>query len=772
MKSNNEPLRIGDWLVEPRLNLISQDDRHISLRPQAMDLLVYLAHRHGQVVSADKLIDEVWHGVTVTSGSVYNCINELRQAFGDDPHNPDYFETITKRGYRLIAPVEFAEEAETHSQIGDGQNRSPFGGVKTLLPAGRLAKVIMSGLVFAVLGLVIYMMVQAPEPPIILEPEISPRSIAVLPFKDLSPEGDQEYFADGITEELLNTLAGVEGIKVAARSSSFYFKDTDISVQEIAQVLGVFYIIEGSVRRTENRVRITAQLIDASNGFHLWSQTFDRELGDIFLIQDEISAAIVAALRDQLDLSRDEIGEPRTARVVSPEAYSEYLLGRHLMNQRTKDAFEAALQHFKNAIEADESYAPAYANMALTYGLMVSYGGLHRDEAYVLAKPYADRAMDLDPNLAATHAAMSYMEVLQNILDPDFKYLNRAIALNPSYVDALNWKVGALIQFHREEEAFALRESALKIDPLSFIHNLNTAYALLDRDRRDEAKAVADRMKTIEFGWGQRLTGDIAYAGGDIPGAIEPYLIGLESRPQHEPLTFQLARVLSEVGLGAEAGRLYPDLRIQYYVYRNEGNLEGMLKAASVSPRNDQDAHYLTAFLPEAFYFNRNFASAASYCNQVLPASLTPGYVTAVLKEPLYIFCAFTFRAIGNEQRADAVFEAVLNRVRGQEKGGYADGRFYQLKALILLYQGRIDEALDAFERAFEAGNRNGWEFSGPLLDAVRDHPRFLALLGKYQTAKTENRAQVLALICSDDLPEFGWRPLPETCESIKKAAK
>ena len=756
----HDPFGVGEFVVEPRLNRISRGSEHHTVRPQAMDLLVYLALRKGQVVSADKLIDDVWDGVTVSSGSVYNCINELRAAFGDDPHNPVYLETIPKRGYRLIAPVRFFEEQDDDS--------SAQAAISTKSKPDRRRVMGLAGLLALALVAVFYQLTKEATIPGL---PVAKRSIAVLPFKDLSPDGDQEYFTDGITEELLNTLAGVDGLQVAARISSFYFKDARPSVREIGQTLGVAHILEGSVRRTGDRIRITAQLIDADSGFHLWSQTYDRELGDIFNIQDEISVAIVDALRDKLDLGSGEIGNPKASKAVNLEAYSEYLLGRHRMNRRTPDDFDAALEHFQNAMKLDESYAPPYANMAITYGLLFGYTDLPQDEAFELAKPFANRAIQLDPELAEAHAAMYYLEFISNTPDPDFKYLNRAIALNPSYMDARNWKAGELERWHRIEEAFALNEASLKIDPLSIIHNINYGNNLLQLGRRDEAKAVAERLQSIDSGWGQRITGNIAYAAGDLAAAIEAYLSGLRSVPRHGPLIARLALVLSELGLGGEAGRLFPHPRTVYYNSRNRGDWALVLNFAREGLEEAGDADFYIPALAEALYFNRDFEAAAIYYDQILPEDPAPGYIPRYLLDEGYIFYAGALRAIGGLPRAEEVFEEALNIIAARGRGGYVDGPFFQLKGQTLLYQGRIEEALDAFELAFEAGYRHPWEFAAPLFDPLREHLRFLALVGKYETAGRENSAAVLALICVEDLPDFGWQPLPETCAEFATAA-
>ena len=742
-----------DWQVEPSLNLISRSGAAVKLSPRAMDLLVYMSARSGDVISIDDIVENIWDGIFGADGSIYNCVYELRQALGDDPNEPKYIETISKRGYRLIASVVFADRTDAARNSGSRSDSR----------VGRRTRMLAS-LLAVTLAALIFLLVQTGEPPAIPESRVPAGSIAVLPFKDLSPDGDKQYFADGITEELLNTLAGVKGLQVAARTSSFYFRDRDPSVAEVRQTLGVAHILEGSVRLSGNRVRITAQLIDAHSGFHLWSESYDRELVDIFAIQDEISTAIVDALRTRIDLGQGIIGDSKPARVVDPEAYTEYLIGRHLLNQRTREASEQAIEHFKRAIAIDNSHAPSEANLAISYGLHSSYGGLPIEEAYELGKSHADRAIELDPELAEAHGAQYFMEILQDTHDPEFKHLNRAIALNPSYMDARNWKVNELLIGRKHAESLALREASLKIDPLSIIHNINYARGSLRRGRRKDAVRAADRLKLVDFGWSHRVAGNIVFDRGNLAGAIEIYLTGLKSTPRHGPLRFRFGTVLSYLGFGEAGNVLFPHPRWPHFNARMEGDWEAALKRAKEGLEGGEDDVYFLPALAEALYFNRDLAGARAIYDRMLASPKDYYYPVHNPNMDGQITYALALRVAGNEQEAEAAFAKPLGQVQSQEDAGFADGDFYQFKGLTLMYLGRFDEALDALERAFEAGNRDNGQFAGSLFDPTRDSPRFLALQQKYASARRENRALALTLVCADNLPDMGWRPSPETC--------
>ncbi|MDX1406406.1 MAG: winged helix-turn-helix domain-containing protein [Woeseiaceae bacterium] len=719
---------------------MGKNTRWVTVRPQVMDTLVFLSERHGEVVTTEELMDQVWSDVIVGSGSIYNCINELRKVFEDNPHEPQYIETVSKRGYRLTAPVQAA-----HRQ---SPLRKPLTGVS------------VAALV------VVAMVVWKPwlAEPVHREAGTDP-SIAVLPFADLSPNGDQAYFADGITEELLNSLAVIEGLQVAARTSSFHFRNKDPMIDEVGKMLGVGYVLEGSVRRAGERVRITAQLIEVADGYHLWSQTYERTLEDVFAIQDEIALAIVDALVDELALPRTTEIARRDEATVDIEAWSEYLLGLHLLNRRTPDDFEAAIAHLEKAIDMDPQYAPAQANLATTYWLLHVYDRLTAREAYERARPFAERALELDPRSAQAHAAMWFMEDLQNIRDPEMRHLNRALELNPSYADALNWKANELKRWRRYAEAEATARRALQIDPLSMVTNSHFVFLLLRAGHHDEAADVASRLMSLDAGWGARRVGSIHYDRGDYPAAVSHYLTGLQRAPGHFALGKEFSRLLLELGLAGEASRVYASDRLAYYEHLYAGEWASAIRAADAALAAGGEAVFFVPALARAHYLAREYEQAASYYRRALPAKFRPGYQAEELADFGYVFYAMALRESGDAEGATRMLREAADDVQKQQAAGYNDGLFHQLNGMVLLYQERRDEALASLEAAFDAGYRQGWVLAAPLFDPVRNDARFIALDARFQSAARENLAGVLAVMCGDNPAWTGWRPLPDTCQ-------
>ena len=315
---------------------------------------------------------------------------------------------------------------------------------------------------------------------------ISEKSIAVLPFTDLSAAHDQEYFGDGLAEELLNVLVQIDGLSVASRTSSFAFKGKNLSVPAIAQALGVGHIVEGSVRKVDDRLRITAQLIDVATDRHLWSQTFDRQATDVFAIQGEIARAIAGAL--QVRLVRAAESKPGTGNVA---AYDLYLLGLYHSNQRTEEGLRKALEIFREATERDPSFARAFAGLSMTYSLLPGYAAFDSDLAKREALMAARKAVALDPKSAEALTALAQSSFYQGKLREALEAYDRAVAANPRYAVARHWKGMALNFVGRLAEAEAELRAAHALDPASLPAQSFLSSNLAQQGRLEEALAEA-----------------------------------------------------------------------------------------------------------------------------------------------------------------------------------------------------------------------------------------------------------------------------------------
>ncbi len=340
-----------------------------------------------------------------------------------------------------------------------------------------------------------------------IQPGMPVESIAVLPFADLSAERDQEYFSDGMTEELIDALAKIEGLRVAARTSSFQFKGQATDVRDVGRKLGVQTVLEGSVRKAGEQLRINAQLIDSHDGFHIWSEKYNRQLADVFAVQEEIARSIVDALSIRLP------GGTTGTLVKKPtddlEAHSLYLKGRHLWNHRDQASLEKSVEYFQKAIERDPNFAHAYSGLADAYLLLGSYGMIERDEAYTKAKAAAKNACELDDTLAEAHTSMGQVLRRERDWEGEEREYRRAIELNPNYATAHQWYATLLAALGRMDEAVREVRRAEELDPLS--HAILVTVAIVLDLARDVDGALRQIKKALALE--PDFTSAVAYSG-------------------------------------------------------------------------------------------------------------------------------------------------------------------------------------------------------------------------------------------------------------------
>ena len=423
--------RVGDWLVEPDLNRITQAEKIIQVEPKVLEVLVCLANHPGEVLPKDKIIPAVWPGTYVTDEVLTYSISELRKAFGDDARNPHIIQTIPRKGYRLIAPV------------------------VQLAPAAK------------------------PQP-----------SIAILAFSDMSPEKDQEYFCDGIAEEIINNLAHLKGLRIASRTSSFAYKGKSEDVRTIGRKLGVATVLEGSIRKAGNRLRITIQLIGVEDGYHLWSERYDSDLKDVFAIQDEISRSVAAALR--ITLSPKESDAIARIPTADLQAYDYYLRGVQFFHQYKRRSIEFALRMFSQAIALDPGYARAWAGVADCCSWLFMYAGSH--EAHREQADSASRkAIDLDLESAEAHASRGLALSLKGEYEQAESAFEAAIRLGPRLFEAYYYYARVAFTQGKLEKAIELYERASEVNPQDYQAPLLVAQIYTDLGYQAEAEASRRR---------------------------------------------------------------------------------------------------------------------------------------------------------------------------------------------------------------------------------------------------------------------------------------
>lgn len=479
----------GEFQLDALRRVLSSrpDGKPLPITGKIFDTLLYFVERAGQLLDKRLLMQALWPGIVVEESNLTQTIHTLRRVLGERPEEHRFIVTVPGRGYRFVANVRVetvvepdpvaAKETAKETVVAD--NMSTHG-------PKRLALVTLA---LAVLGGLLFLFLERPGGP--PEASVAP-SIAVLPFVDMSPEHNQEYFADGLSEEILNLLAHSASLRVIARTSSFSFRNQNNDIATIARKLNVTHVLEGSVRKSGERIRITAQLVDGATSAHVWSETYDREMKDALGVQADIAAAVAESL--QITLTGTD--PPRRRETDSTEAFEHYLAGRYFMNRRGADDVSKAADYFKQALQLDPGYARAWAGLAGAYHALTGANPIP-DSTLRQWHEAVDQALALGPNLAESHVrAAQYYWYLGDTTTAD-QHCKRAIALNPS--DALVLSVSAskaVLEGHLSD-AVLLQRSAVTVDPLSAANRSNLGIYLAAAGNLDEAKAELEKASEL-----------------------------------------------------------------------------------------------------------------------------------------------------------------------------------------------------------------------------------------------------------------------------------
>ncbi len=511
--------RIGDWEVRPlegRIVGVTGPDvavegqvRHV--RRKAMDVLCTLAAHAGQVVERDDILSAVWGRTAVTDEPLTSTIGELRRLLGERQGDGQrYIETIPKRGYRLLMPVQAlpprqaAQDPPPPSAEPSAARLAPH-----IHPQWRAIAVVLSvAIVVAVL------IVQRLDTSGV--PAVPPHSIAVLPFEDLSTDGDQGYFADGLADELISLLTGVGQLRVAARNSAFAFRDSTLDQGQIAEQLRVAHVLTGSVRHAGGQVRISTQLTDAREGYQLWAATYERTLEDIFAIQEEIAAEVARQLRVQL------LGTPQRRHETDLRAYTLYLQARHIGHQNTPESLPRAVELFRQALAIDAGYVPAWSELAVVYFNLVGFALMPRDEGYALAREAALTALSIDPDHGPAHDRLAWLALHQdNDLQAAARHHRRALELAPDDPSILGNAALFAVALGRMDDAISMLQEVAMRDPVSAISHANLANAYLLSRRYPEAeRAIRDALTlSPQYAGAHYRLARILLAQNDLEGA-------------------------------------------------------------------------------------------------------------------------------------------------------------------------------------------------------------------------------------------------------------
>jgi TolB-like protein/DNA-binding winged helix-turn-helix (wHTH) protein/Tfp pilus assembly protein PilF len=464
-------LRFGVFQVNLAAREVRKHGVRIRLPGQPFRVLSILLERPGQVVSREEMRDKLWDSETFVDyeRSLNSAIRKLRAVLGDSQESSRYIETVPRLGYRFIAPVEQVPSlAETpRASVLEPPPSAP----KVVRPPARRGSLIL-GVCAILLTLTVsyFMWSRMRTRP---QPSGERLMLAVLPFENLTGDPAQEYLSDGLTEEMIAQLGRLdpEHLGVIARTSVMHYKHTTEAAGQIGRELGVQYVLEGSLRREAERVRVTAQLVQMKDQTHIWSHQYDRELKSLLSLQGEIAQETADEIQLRLGQGHKlRVADRQLASPTSYQTYDLYLKGRYFWNKRTKDGFRQAADYFQQSIASDPNYARAYAGLADTYALMSSWNFIPQTEAIPKARAAALRAMQLDDSLAEAHTSLG---LIAENYDYDWqtaeKEYRRAIQLDPQYATAHQWYAECLAFQGRFPEALEESERARQLDPLSLI---------------------------------------------------------------------------------------------------------------------------------------------------------------------------------------------------------------------------------------------------------------------------------------------------------------
>jgi TolB-like protein/DNA-binding winged helix-turn-helix (wHTH) protein/Tfp pilus assembly protein PilF len=549
-KEINRIYEFGEFRLETAERRLLRGDESISLTPKVFDTLLALVRSGGHLVEKDELMKQVWPDTVVEEANLARNVYELRKSLADDNGQHDYIETIPKLGYRFISPVTelvdetnavviqrrirariVSEEFETEEPAARViENRGPA--MLSLPPFRTRRKGLAVGLavggtavVLIVTGLIIRDARSKPSAKVI-------ESVAVLPFANLSNDPELDYVSDGITENLINRLSQVPRLKIIAHNSVSHYKGKEIDAKEVGKTLGVQALVVGRVAQHGDELTISAELIDARDGSHIWSTRHDRKVTDLKFLQQELPQDITKSLSLRLTSAEQQVDAKRDT--VDAEAYRNYLKGRYFWNKRTEAGLKKGIEYFQTSIEHDPSYALAYAGLADSYIMQANWRFAPPAEAYEKARAAALRALEIDPQLAEAKTSLAYATLLYQW---DWKNaeegFREAIAINPNYASAHHFYSICLLTAGRHAEALAEIQRAQELDPLSLI--ITSVHGWIYYEGRQYDQATEYFRKALEM--------DSQY----VPALLDLGACYLRLKDNQKALEqFQKARAVSE----------------------------------------------------------------------------------------------------------------------------------------------------------------------------------------------------------------------------------
>ena len=560
--------RFDPFTLDARTGELSNAGQKTPLREQPFLLLLALLERPGDLVTREELIRRLWPNGTFVDfdRGLNKAVNHLRETLGDSADRPRFIETLPRKGYRFIAPVS-GNQTTPHQPASAAPSEALPEQPPTHLSRG--SWFLIASAVIGILAILLTASISSIRNWISndLNPHPQIAALAVLPLENLSGDSAQAYFADGMTDALITDLAKMGSVRVISRTTVMRYKQTKKTIQDIGRELNVEAVVEGTVTRSGDRVRITAQLIQVSTDMHLWAESYERDVSEVLGLQSEVANDIARRI--------NIVVRPlEPAPSVNPQAYGLYLQGRDQFYRYTTEGWQHAIEFFNRAIQNDPQFAPAYSGLADAYLVAGAYGSIPNKEALTRGKAAAAKALALDDHLASAHYAMA---TIYAWYDWDWTHaeqeFQRALALNPNDPLGRNWHGGYLSLQGRHDEAVEEHERARELDPLSLIVNANLARSLYWARRYDESIAQAKKTLQIDPKFGVALfwlEGALRHRGLFQDAVALRKAVTTPEKAQaieqtfhsqgFDPLLLQSAEMFEKGGAPVEAARCYAQL--------------------------------------------------------------------------------------------------------------------------------------------------------------------------------------------------------------------
>jgi transcriptional activator of cad operon len=760
--------QIGEWVADPTDDTLARGTESLKLEPRMMRLLMCLAESAGAVVTQEQLLSEVWSGVVVGSASVYQSISQLRKMLGDTGPKPSYIETVARKGYRIIAPVHRIEAAGSPAAVvpvpvapalerrtGDPPPGAAAPPTKEPSTLGRIIRLrwvqwLTAASVLAVIAALLLWVRPAGKP--------GPQSVAVLPFIDLTVGKTEQPFCDGVTEEVSNWLAQIPTLRVVSRTSASAFRNKDTDVREIGRQLGATHVMEGSLRRSGNTVRVSVQLIDVHDGYNVWSASYDSALTNVIEMQEQIARAVAGNLELRMtDQTTERFADRRSS---SGRAYSLYLIARHHQQQRTKSDNERAIELYRQAIDDDPNFSLAQVGLAYAYLNQRYFNDRPIASIAQDARPLLESAARKAPNLADLYVVRGALETELQHKDAAVRDLQRALELNPNSRDA-----AAELGFYHlvsgmPKEALRFYTQAAQLDPLDYYLRAQRCLALTDLAEFDAASAACEGARALDPGaaWALSASGAFEEARGHIGEALKWNAAALARSSDNQALHFERGRWLMILGLPqrardsytaavgrAEGTSLYAALvwldLVTLYAQGGSDVVQKRISAGQLDASSDPD---LLFELANAELIAGDVRAAKKYVDRALASpDLKPDDLASPWRARdgySYLLIAAAARQ-ANGSGADGAeqlnqLDALLNRLiaAGMNRHGV-----FELQAASAALRGNGNAAMVALQRAAQLGWRAVWLAEHePYFALLRGRPDFRALLDR---VRAENDA-------------------------------